>query len=269
MAHANATAAEDTEPHEQANNGAQNEPISVSEGRAEVSAHSLASDEVFYNKAQVVNRDLSVLALRWLSHKLQAEASESMAFKPKRKAAQNAKRKNERQQLLQKLSGENRVNGLRVLEGLAATGLRAVRYALEECGVGLVLAADNDERAASTIELNAQHNNVAETVLPMHADANEVARDFDGLFDVVDVDPYGSPAHLLDAAVQAVSEGGMLCVTATDTSVLCGTSPEACFAKYGCMPFRSKYQHEQAVRILLSHINSHAARYRKCVSFAT
>lgn len=29
-------------------------------------------------------------------------------------------------------------------------------------------------------------------------------------FDVIDLDPYGSPAHFLDAAVQAVSEGGEL-----------------------------------------------------------
>lgn len=27
-------------------------------------------------------------------------------------------------------------------------------------------------------------------------------------FDVIDLDPYGSPAPFLDAAVQAVSEGG-------------------------------------------------------------
>jgi hypothetical protein len=35
-------------------------------------------------------------------------------------------------------------------------------------------------------------------------------------YEVVDLDPYGSPTQFLDSAVQAVSEGGMLCVTATD-----------------------------------------------------
>ena len=34
-------------------------------------------------------------------------------------------------------------------------------------------------------------------------------------FDVVDLDPYGSPNIFLDGAVQSVAEGGLLCVTAT------------------------------------------------------
>lgn len=32
----------------------------------------------------------------------------------------------------------------------------------------------------------------------------------------MDLDPYGTPAQLLDSAVQAVSEGGLLLITATD-----------------------------------------------------
>ena len=34
--------------------------------------------------------------------------------------------------------------------------------------------------------------------------------------DAVDLDPYGSPTQLLDSAVQAVAEGGLLLVTATN-----------------------------------------------------
>ena len=37
-----------------------------------------------------------------------------------------------------------------------------------------------------------------------------------GGYDAVDLDPYGTPAQFLDNAVQAVSEGGLLMVTATD-----------------------------------------------------
>ena len=37
-----------------------------------------------------------------------------------------------------------------------------------------------------------------------------------GGYDAVDLDPYGTPAQFLDTAVQAVSEGGLLMVTATD-----------------------------------------------------
>ena len=35
-------------------------------------------------------------------------------------------------------------------------------------------------------------------------------------YEAVDLDPYGSPSQFLDTAVQAVSEGGLLLVTATD-----------------------------------------------------
>ena len=35
-------------------------------------------------------------------------------------------------------------------------------------------------------------------------------------YDAVDLDPYGSPTQLLDSAVQSVSDGGLLLVTATD-----------------------------------------------------
>lgn len=44
-----------------------------------------------------------------------------------------------------------------------------------------------------------------------------------GSYDVVDIDPYGSAAGYLDAAVEAVTDGGLLCITATDMSVLSGT----------------------------------------------
>lgn len=43
-----------------------------------------------------------------------------------------------------------------------------------------------------------------------------------GSYDAVDIDPYGSPSHLLDSAVQACSEGGLLLVTATD---MAGNAP--------------------------------------------
>lgn len=38
-------------------------------------------------------------------------------------------------------------------------------------------------------------------------------------YDVIDLDPYGSPSIFLDSAVQSVSDGGLLCVTGN--AVLC------------------------------------------------
>ncbi len=54
-----------------------------------------------------------------------------------------------------------------------------------------------------------------------------------GTYDAVDLDPYGSPCQLLDSAVQAVAEGGMLMVTATDMAGL--ETP----LNFACSPSRS------------------------------
>ena len=70
----------------------------------------------------------------------------------------------------------------------------------------------------------------------------------------MDLDPYGSPTQLLDCAVQAVAEGGLLLVTATDMAVLCGNNGEACWGKYGSYPLHRPYCHEMALRILLAAI---------------
>ena len=42
--------------------------------------------------------------------------------------------------------------------------------------------------------------------------------------DVVDLDPYGTAAPFIDAAVQSVADSGLLCVTCTDLSVLATTN---------------------------------------------
>jgi len=42
--------------------------------------------------------------------------------------------------------------------------------------------------------------------------------------DVIDLDPYGTAAPFIDSAVQAVADGGLLCVTCTDLAVLAGSN---------------------------------------------
>lgn len=233
----------------------------VQEGLAEVEGPE--GSQVFYNKAQVVNRDLSILAMRWLRRTLRDESERGVLPRGKRHAGSLASTRGS--PLLPLLSGEERPEGLRVLEGMAATGLRGIRYAKEVEGVGVVVANDTDERAVKAITENARRNNVAGTVVASHGDCRELAIEHDGLFEAVDVDPYGSPSHLLESAIQGVAEGGMLMATATDLPVLCGNSPEVCWTKYGSFSFRAKYHHEQAVRILLNAINAHAARLRRVV----
>lgn len=55
-------------------------------------------------------------------------------------------------------------------------------------------------------------------------------------------------------------------VTCTDMAVLAGAYPEACYAKYGSFPLKTKHCHEQALRILLACIDSHAARHGRYIT---
>lgn len=84
-------------------------------------------------------------------------------------------------------------------------------------------------------------------------------------FDVIDLDPYGCPSIFLDSAIQAIKDGGLLLVTATDMAVLAGNSPETCYTKYGAISLRIKSCHEMALRILLQCIESHANRYGRYI----
>lgn len=85
-------------------------------------------------------------------------------------------------------------------------------------------------------------------------------------FDVVDLDPYGSAAMFLDGAVQSVADGGLLCVTCTDSAVLSGTSyPEKAYSNYGGVTTKVEYSHEFALRLVLHAISTSAARYGRYV----
>lgn len=89
------------------------------------------------------------------------------------------------------------------------------------------------------------------------------ARPSPKIYDAIDLDPYGSAVEFLDAAVQAVRNGGLLMVTCTDMAVLCGNHPEVCCVKYGSTPLKEKYCHEFALRILLQFIERTANKYRR------
>ena len=93
--------------------------------------------------------------------------------------------------------------------------------------------------------------------------------------DCVDLDPYGTAAPFIDAAVQCVSDGGLLCVTCTDMTVLATNNyPEKwsaslplehlelqalkltarlSFSNYGGIPVKAEYCHE-AVGIISCYI---------------
>lgn len=81
-------------------------------------------------------------------------------------------------------------------------------------------------------------------------------------FDVIDLDPYGSVMPFLDSALAACKDT-LLCVTCTDSRVLCGPDLQKCFIQYGTARCKLNCFAENGIRTLLYTISSHAARIGK------
>ena len=225
-----------------------------------------ASDgPVFYNKVQVFNRDLSVVVLGLFAQWRYVERTERAARKAAAKAGGDgaAAAAAERKRLYALSAAELDAlveaspDRMRILDALAATGLRSIRYAKEVRGVGEVVANDVDGSATDACAANVARNGAAGRCTAHNGDAvayminhRADAKDRGG-FDVIDLDPYGSCAPFIDAAVQSVADGGLLCVTSTDMPVLSGNYPEVCYAKYGSMPTKAKHLHEFALRVVV------------------
>ena len=160
-----------------------------------------------------------------------------------------------------------------ILEGMCATGLRAIRYARELDDVKCIVANDLDPTAALAVENNKEYNareseevkRRVDKIVTNCGDVRVVALQHEKCFDVVDLDPYGTPSQQLESAVLAPVEGGLLCVTATDMSVLCGNNAEVGWTKYGSYPLKARYCHEQSARILLAAIQSAAVKNRRYI----
>jgi tRNA (guanine26-N2/guanine27-N2)-dimethyltransferase len=151
-----------------------------------------------------------------------------------------------------------------VCEPFTSSGIRGLRFATEIRGVKSVLISDINERAYNLAKHNVHLNGLTDCVTVQHKDANCLLSCHSAphkRFDVVDVDPFGSPVHYLDSAIRALRNNGLLAVTATDMAPLCGVHAKACIRKYGGKPLRTEYCQELAVRLLAGCVATVAAKH--------
>lgn len=138
---------------------------------------------------------------------------------------------------------------------LAGSGARGVRISNEvNCDA---VVNDINKRAYDLINRNIELNNLNAKATNLEANillSNE-------RFDFIDIDPFGSPARFLESAIRATNNGGILGITATDTSALCGTYPKACRRKYDTVPLRTDYYNELGLRLLIGHVARLATKY--------
>ncbi|MBN3301995.1 TRM1 dimethyltransferase, partial [Amia calva] len=245
----------------------------VREGRAVIVFPS--ANEVFYNPVQEFNRDLTcAVVTEYAREHLAAKGVYVVVPGEEGRLVVNLSEDSEGADGQSEggaktaTVGQSCEEGLRVLEGLAASGLRSVRFGLEVPGLRSITANDCSARAAALIARNAQLNRLQGLLTASQRDASMLmyeARGRKERYDVIDLDPYGSPAPFLDAAVQAVSEGGLLCVTCTDMAVMAGNSGETCYSKYGSVSIKAKYCHEMALRIILHSVDQRAGVYQRYI----
>jgi len=162
----------------------------------------------------------------------------------------------------------DRVRGsLQFLDALCGVGARGVRVA-RETGVQKVYLNDINFNAIEIAKRNAEINNVTEKCVFSNDYVEHFlasSRKAGNYFDIIDVDPFGTPAPYLEDVVRSVRRGGMVSLTATDTPVLCGIHENAAFRKYYGRPLRTEYCHEIGLRLLFSALAFAAARYDKGV----
>lgn len=142
---------------------------------------------------------------------------------------------------------------VRVCTPLAGTGIRPVRIAKEVTAIQKIIAGDINATAVELIRKNAELNNVEDKIEAHICDANHLLAYHNRgkrKFDIIDIDPFGSPRDYLAAAIRALRTHALLCLTATDMPVLVGIRHRACIKKYGAEPARTDYGHELAIRIL-------------------
>ncbi|KAG7452487.1 N2,N2-dimethylguanosine tRNA methyltransferase [Guyanagaster necrorhizus] len=253
----------------------------------------LSSNEAFLNPVQEFNRDLSVACIRIWSEelnllketrwKLGQEKKANKANARKRQKVENGasvdvvateSAEQEAKGVLQK-EPQYRPYKVVILEALSATGLRSIRYAKEIPLVKYVIANDLSSAATAAMRRNVKSNgfqlsstgdgkiriNEGDACTLMYNHREERQR-----VDVVDLDPYGTAASFIDAAVQSVNDGGLLCVTCTDLSVLATNNyPEKCLSNYGGIPVKSEYCHEAALRLVLHAVSASASRYGRYI----
>jgi len=207
--------------------------IPITEGAAhieipDVSQYRVVTElPVFYNALMEMNRDIAVLVLNIYQEQLE---------KP-----------------------------LSILLPLEATGVRGIRLQLEVPNVQKLIMNDVSSEAYALMQKNVDLNQLSDYIEVQNDDALNVMNAYakrGQRFDIIDVDPFGSPTRFLDAAIRALRmDSGLICLTATDMAPLCGVKPEACLRKYGGRPLRTEYCHELAVRLCLNALITTAARY--------
>lgn len=151
---------------------------------------------------------------------------------------------------------------LEVLDAMAATGVRSLRY-LHESGADRLVTNDANPELAALLAANLAGAIAAERCQLSCLDANRLFLASYGrqtFFDLVDVDSFGSPLPYLTTVFWAAKIGGLVYLTSTDGRTASGREPTKSLIDYGAYARAHPSVREQGLRLLLGSAQQQAAR---------
>ncbi len=154
-----------------------------------------------------------------------------------------------------------RLGSLRVLDAMAGSGVRALRY-WGEAGATALFANEGNPDVLPILR-----ENLAEAIAAGAATiaSNDANRAFfqcyidDDYYDIVDVDGFGAPVPWLSTSLWAVKLGGLVYLASTDGRTATGHQPEQSLRLYGARARVHPAAHEQGLRLLLGSLQQQAA----------
>ncbi|MEM2121221.1 MAG: hypothetical protein QXU20_01000 [Candidatus Woesearchaeota archaeon] len=179
---------------------------------------------VFYNPLMRINRDFSVLLLKAINEFYDKE--------------------------------------LNVLELMAASGIRALRFALQT-RIKSLEVNDISKECYETIIKNFEMNSIPKEKMDKirfhNLEANSLLLKSSS-FDYIQIDPFDNLYKFIDLSLRRIKRGGILGLTTTDTATLSGTYKETCIRRYCSKPLVEDFKHEFGLRIIIKDLQTIASK---------
>jgi tRNA (guanine26-N2/guanine27-N2)-dimethyltransferase len=146
---------------------------------------------------------------------------------------------------------------------LCGSGVRGIRFLKELPPKTIKNICFNDANPKTFLVLkeNLRINQTEEKTEVSNKKADEFFSTSKEYFDYIDIDPFGSPVYFIANALRKLRNQGILALTSTDTSSLCGAYPRVCRRRYFAEPINNSLMYETGTRILIAAAQKEGARY--------
>ncbi len=146
---------------------------------------------------------------------------------------------------------------------LCASGIRELRFLKTiPNSFEKIICGDISKTSVRNFKENLKSNKLENKKLELH-ELNAMNTILMQYYDMVEIDPFGSPTPFLDIAIQRVKHNGILSLTATDTAALCGVYPKTALRRYNIKAEKLLWFEEFGLRNLITAAKINAAKHDK------